>query len=208
MTLDDVVARIRPADPQAKRKAELRQNQLTKPPGSLGRLEDLSVQLAGIFRTDRPKTRGKTVVVAAADHGVVAQGVTGYPQEVTAQMVLNFLSGGAAISVIARRADVELVIVDAGVATPLPYHADLRVVEAGKGTADITQVPAMTREQAEACVSAGVWYRAGGRGGGRRYHWHRRHGDRQHHGVERHCRSPDPQTAKGGDRTGNRTNRP
>ena len=156
MTLDDVVARIRPADPQAKRKAELRHDQLTKPPGSLGRLEELSVQLAGIFRTDRPKTRCKTVVVAAADHGVVAQGVTGYPQEVTAQMVLNFLSGGAAISVIARRADVELIIVDAGVATPLPYHTDLRVVEAGKGTADITQAPAMTREQAEACVNAGV----------------------------------------------------
>ena len=156
MTLDDVVARIRPADPQAKRNAELRQAQLTKPPGSLGRLEELSVQLAGIFRTERPKTRGKTVVVAAADHGVVAQGVTGYPQEVTAQMVRNFLAGGAAISVIARRADVELVIVDAGVATPLPDHPDMRVVDVGKGTADITQGPAMTREQAESCLSAGI----------------------------------------------------
>ena len=156
MNIADLVERIGPADRQAMRMAELRHNQLTKPPGSLGRLEDLSIQLAGIFRTERPKPRGKTLVVAAADHGVVAQGVTGYPQEVTAQMVQNFLAGGAAISVMARRSNVELVIVDAGVATPLPDHPDLRVVGAGRGTADIAQGPAMTPEQAAACVSAGV----------------------------------------------------
>lgn len=156
MKLHDVVARISPADLQARRASELRQNRLTKPPGSLGRLEDLSVQLAGIFRTERPRLRGKTIVVAAADHGVVSQGVTGYPPEVTAQMLRNILSGGAAISVMARRAQVNLVAVDAGVATPLPDHSDLRVVGVGKGTADITQGTAMTREQAEACVSAGV----------------------------------------------------
>ena len=156
MTLDDVIARIEPADHQARRAATLRQSRLTKPPGSLGRLEDLSVQLAGIFGTERPAPRGKTVIVAAADHGVAARGVSGYPQEVTAQMARNFLSGGAAVSVMARRAGVDLVIVDAGVAAPLPDHPDLRVVGAGRGTADITQGPAMTREQAEACVSAGV----------------------------------------------------
>ena len=156
MTLDDVVGRIGPADSRAKRAAELRQSRLTKPPGSLGRLEELSIQLAGIFGTERPTPRGKTVVVAAGDHGVVAQGVTGYPREVTAQMVLNFLAGGAAINAMARRAGVDLVIVDAGVAAPLPDHPDLRVVGAGRGTADITQGPAMTREQAEACVIAGV----------------------------------------------------
>ncbi len=138
------------------RAAEQRQNNLTKPPGSLGRLEELSVQLAGIFRTPRPRPRGKTLVVAAADHGVVAQGVTGYPQEVTAQMVLSFLSGGAAVSVMAMKAGVELVFVDAGVATPLPDHPDLRSVRAGRGTADISRGPAMSREQAEACVAAGV----------------------------------------------------
>ena len=156
MTLDDVVARIEPADPLAVRRAELRQGELTKPPGSLGRLEELSLQLAGVFRTERPETRGKAVVVAAADHGVVAQGVTGYPQQVTAQMVRNFLAGGAAVSVMAQRANVEIVIVDAGVAAPLPDHPGLKVVGAGRGTADITQGPAMTREQAEACVRAGV----------------------------------------------------
>ena len=142
--------------PQAKRAAQLRQDRLTKPPGSLGRLEELSIQLAGVFGTAQPTVRGKTIVVAAADHGVVAQGVTGYPQEVTAQMVLNFLAGGAAINVMARKAGVDLVIVDAGVATPLPDHPDLRVVGMGRGTADITQGPAMTHEQAEACVMAGV----------------------------------------------------
>ncbi len=156
MKLYDAVARISPADLQAKRAAELRQNRLTKPPGSLGRLEDLSVQLAGILGTERPRLRGKTIVVAAADHGVVSQGVTGYPPEVTAQMLRNILSGGAAISVMARKAGVNLVAVDAGVATPLPDYPNLRVVGVGKGTADITQGPAMTREQAEACVSAGV----------------------------------------------------
>ncbi len=119
-------------------------------------MEKLSIQLAGIFGTERPNPRGKTVIVAAGDHGVVAQGVTGYPQEVTAQMVLNFLAGGAAISVMARTMGVGLMIVDAGVATPLPDHPDLRVVRAGYGTADITQGPAMTRAQAVACVSAGV----------------------------------------------------
>ena len=119
-------------------------------------MEKLSIQLAGIFGTERPNPRGKTVIVAAGDHGVVAQGVTGYPQEVTLQMVLNILAGGAAIRVMARTMGVELMIVDAGVAAPLPDHPDLRVVRAGCGTADITQGPAMTREQAVACVSAGV----------------------------------------------------
>ena len=94
--------------------------------------------------------------MAAGDHGVVAQGVTAYPQEVTAQMVLNFLSGGAAVNAMARRAGVDLVIVDAGVASPLPHHPDLRVVAPARGTADMTQGPAMTREQAESCVRAGV----------------------------------------------------
>ena len=156
MTLDDVVGSIRPGDSRAVQAAARRQQQLTKPPGSLGRLEDLSVQLAGIYGTDRPTVEGTTVIVAAADHGVVAQGVTGYPQAVTAQMVLNFLAGGAAISVMARSRGVDLVIVDAGVAAPLPEHPDLRVVAPGRGTSDITQGPAMTRDQAEACIRAGV----------------------------------------------------
>ncbi len=158
MTLDKVVASIRPADARAKQAAMRRQQRLTKPPGSLGRLEDVSIQLAGIFGTERPVARSTTLIVAAADHGVVAQGVTGYPQAVTAQMVMSFLEGGAAISVMARARGANLIIVDAGVATPLPAHPELRVVSAGNGTGDITQGPAMTREQAEACISAGVGF--------------------------------------------------
>ena len=156
MTLQDAVSGIRPTGPCVRGAAELRQRHLAKPPGSLGRLEDLSVQMAAILGSDRPTPRGKTVIVAAGDHGVVSQGVTDYPRDVTAQMLLNFLSDGAAVSVMARRAGVNLVVVDAGIATPLPGHPDLRVAAAGRCTADITQGPAMTREQAEATVMAGI----------------------------------------------------
>ncbi len=156
MDLRDLIAGITPADATAMGAAQARQAALTKPPGSLGRLEDLSVRLAGIQSTDRPIIRGKAIIVAAADHGVVDQGVTAYPQEVTAQMVLNFLAGGAAISVLARQAGIDLIIVDAGVATALPAHPDLRVLGIGRGTADITAGPAMSRSQAEACVTAGI----------------------------------------------------
>ena len=156
LSLDEVISSISPADPKARQAARLRQDRLTKPPGSLGRLEDLSIQLAGVFGTELPRVRGKTIVIGAGDHGVVAQGITGYPQKVTVQMVLNFLAGGAAINVMARKAGVDLVIVDAGVATPLPDHPNLKVIGVGRGTADITLGPAMTRAQAELCVNAGV----------------------------------------------------
>ncbi len=155
-TLDGVIASIQPADAGAMRRALSRQRNLTKPPGSLGRLEDVSVQLAGIFGTELPAIGGKAVIVAAGDHGVVAQGVTGYPQEVTAQMVLNFLAGGAAVSVMSRQLGVRQIIVDAGVAADLPDHTDLRQIRIGRGTADISRGPAMTRDQAEQSVLAGV----------------------------------------------------
>lgn len=155
-TLAEAIASIRPADAGAMRRALSRQLNLTKPPGSLGRLEDVSVQLAGIFGAERPVIGGKAVIVAAGDHGVVAQGVTGYPQEVTAQMVLNFLSGGGAVSAMARRAAARQIIVDAGVAADLPDHPELRSVRIGRGTADISEGPAMSREQAERSVLAGI----------------------------------------------------
>ncbi len=155
-TVSQAIGRIRPADYAAVSRAEARQLDLTKPPGILGRLEEVSVRLAGIFGTERPEIRGKAVIVAAGDHGVVAQGVTGYPQEVTAQMVMNFLSGGAAISVMCRRLGIRQIIVDAGVAADLPRHPDLRELKIGRGTADISRGPAMSREQAEECVEAGI----------------------------------------------------
>ena len=156
ITLSQAVERIEPADAAAMARARERQANLTKPPGSLGRLEELSVKLAGIFRTERPFIGRKAVIVAAGDHGVVAQGITGYPQEVTAQMVLNFLAGGAAISVMCRHLGIEQIIVDAGVAADLPENQELRSLKIGRGTGDISQGPAMSRSDAEACFEAGI----------------------------------------------------
>ncbi len=155
--LSEILERIGPADAEAMRAAEARQMSLTKPPGSLGRLEDVSVQLAGIFGVERPAIRGRAVIVAAGDHGVVAQGVTGYPQAVTAQMVRNFLAGGAAISVMARLAGVRQIVVDAGIAAAgIPDQPGLRNLRIGRGTADMSRGPAMSREQAVRCLEAGA----------------------------------------------------
>ena len=156
LSTSEAIERIRPPDLDAKSRAEARQNTLTKPPGSLGRLEALSVQLAGVFGTETPTIRHRAVVVAAGDHGVVSRGVTGYPQEVTAQMVMNFLAGGAAVSVMCRSLGVRQVIVDAGVSSDLPAHPELRVLKIGRGTGDISRGPAMTREQADRCVCEGI----------------------------------------------------
>jgi len=157
LALSEILERVGPADAKAKRAAEARQMNLTKPPGSLGRLEEVSVQLAGIFGVERPAIRGKAVIVAAGDHGVVAQGVTGYPQAVTVQMVRNFLAGGAAISVMARLGGVRQIVVDAGIAAArLPDQPGLRNLRIGRGTADMSRGPAMSREQAVRCLEAGA----------------------------------------------------
>jgi nicotinate-nucleotide--dimethylbenzimidazole phosphoribosyltransferase len=92
--LQELINSITPADPGVIKRANIRQALLTKPPGSLGRLEEISVRLAGIFGNTRPVVNVRSLVIAAGDHGVVAQGVTAYPQEITGQMVLNFLAGG------------------------------------------------------------------------------------------------------------------
>ena len=157
MTLADTLAAMVPADAAARQRAAARHLTLTKPPGSLGRLEAVSIQLAGIFGSDRPVVRDPTLIVAAGDHGVVAQGVTGYPQAVTAQMVANFLAGGAAVSVMARLLGVRQIVVDAGIAADQPApHPELRVLRAGRGTGDISRGPAMSRQQALRCVEAGI----------------------------------------------------
>ncbi len=123
--LEQVLRSIREPDQEARRKARERQNQLTKPPGSLGRLEELSVQLAGIQRTPRPKVGRKAILTMAGDHGVVAEGVSAYPQEVTGQMVRNFLAGGAAVNVLAAHVGARVVVVDLGVAADLSGLAGL-----------------------------------------------------------------------------------
>jgi len=158
------LAAIRPASASAVAAARERQQRLTKPAGSLGVLEDVSVRLAGLADAcPPPMPQPAAVAVFAGDHGVHAQGVTGWPQEVTAQMVANFLAGGAAVNALAAQAGAHVVVVDVGVASPIPATAgpgepgrtflDLRV---RPGTADLASGPAMTREQAVAGLAAGI----------------------------------------------------
>ncbi len=146
---------IPPPDRTAMGLARRRQRQLTKPPGSLGRLEELAVHLAGLTANPVPVLDRKVVFVLAADHGVARQGVSAYPQAVTAQMVANFLAGGAAINALARAVGARVVVADFGVINP-PAHPELRTYSLGPGTADFTAGPAMTREQAVAAVQGGI----------------------------------------------------
>lgn len=154
--LQELLGGIPSADPQMMKRAGIRQARLTKPPGSLGRLEEISVRLAGIFGSTRPAITSKSLVIAAGDHGVVAQGVTAYPSEITGQMVLNFLNGGAAVTAMARSLDVNVTVVDAGVESELPKHPDLISLRIGPGAGDISEEPAMSLEQAERCVLEGA----------------------------------------------------
>ena len=154
--IDETIARISPLDEVAMGEARARQDTLTKPLGSLGRLEELSVLLAGIFGQPTPRIQRKAVILVAADHGVTAEGVSAYPQDVTPQMVSNFLAGGAAINVLARHAGASIVILDAGVASDMEPHPVLRSVKIGKGTANMAVGPAMTRKQAIRCIETGI----------------------------------------------------
>jgi nicotinate-nucleotide--dimethylbenzimidazole phosphoribosyltransferase len=136
--------------------ARARHDTLTKPQGSLGRLEALSIQLAGITGQARPQIRHKAIITMAGDHGVVAEGVSAYPQEVTPQMVQNFLAGGAAINVLARHVGARVVVVDIGVAAQLEPHAGLVVKKVAAGTRNMAQGPAMSREEARQALEAGI----------------------------------------------------
>lgn len=157
MMNDEFFRKIKPLDQSAMQAARERQNQLTKPAGSLGRLEELSIQLAGIQRKALPSVKEKAVIVMAGDHGVAAEGVSAYPQEVTPQMVLNFLNGGAAINVLARHVGARVVVVDMGVANDIP-SADAKLIRrrVGSGTMNLARGPAMTREQAEESIQSGI----------------------------------------------------
>ncbi len=154
--VDLTLASIDALNEEAMAAAWARQDTLTKPLGSLGRLEELSVRLAGIFGEAIPRIRGKSVILAAGDHGVVAEGVSAYPQEVTPQMIYNFLAGGAGINVLARHAGADIVVLDAGVAADLKPHPQLRDVKVARGTANMAQGPAMTRQQAIQCLETGI----------------------------------------------------
>ncbi|MCX8126239.1 MAG: nicotinate-nucleotide--dimethylbenzimidazole phosphoribosyltransferase [Dehalococcoidia bacterium] len=151
-----VVKSIGPLDESAMRAVRERQYWLTKPRGSLGRLEELSVQIAGITGRPLPVLDRKVVVVMAADHGVVVEGVSLYPQAVTRQMVLNFLRGGAGINVLARLAGARVVVVDMGVVGGFPPTTGLVCRMIDFGTKNMARGPAMTRDQAVSSIEAGI----------------------------------------------------
>jgi nicotinate-nucleotide--dimethylbenzimidazole phosphoribosyltransferase len=155
--LEDTIAAVGPLDAAAVAAARERQEALTKPSGSLGRLEDVSVQLAGIAsQCPPPLPEPAVVAVFAADHGVHAQGVSPWPQEVTAQMVANFLASGAAVNAIAAQAGAAVCVVDVGVAADLPTARGLLSRKVRPGTADMTEGPAMTLEEARLAVETGI----------------------------------------------------
>ena len=147
---------IAPLDRKAMAEGRARQDQLTKPRGSLGRLEELSIQLAGIRWEPIPRLIHKAIITMVCDHGVAAEGVSAYPQEVTAQMVINFLQGGAAINVLARHIGARIVLVDMGVAATLEPHSQLISKKVAPGTRDMAKGPAMSREQAIQAIEAGI----------------------------------------------------
>jgi nicotinate-nucleotide--dimethylbenzimidazole phosphoribosyltransferase len=158
--IQETVAAIRPLDEESMAEARAHQDRLTKPKGALGTLEELSVRLSGLAATCPPPIpEPVAVAVFAGDHGVHAQGVTPWPQEVTAQMVANFLAGGAVVNAFAGQVGATVTVVDVGVAMDLPdagRHPGLRQRKIAYGTADMTAGPAMTAGQARAAIEAGI----------------------------------------------------
>ena len=154
--MNQLNARIEAVDHSWLEKAAARQLTLTKPPGSLGRLEEIANRLAAIQQTITPKVSRKRIYVVAADHGVTVEGVSAFPRDVTAQMVDNFLDGGAAINVLARHGDIDVKVVDAGVDAGLSTRANLIHVKTLRGTENFARGPAMSRVEARRLVSAGI----------------------------------------------------
>jgi nicotinate-nucleotide--dimethylbenzimidazole phosphoribosyltransferase len=146
---------IRPLEVEAAVEARRHLDALTKPPGSLGRLEEIALRLAAL-RAGAPRVEHPVVFTFAADHGVVAEGVSAYPQVVTSQMVENFLRGGAAINVLARQAGARVVVADFGVAGVVPPSRGLVSVRIAAGTANMARGPAMTRGQATRAIEQGA----------------------------------------------------
>jgi nicotinate-nucleotide--dimethylbenzimidazole phosphoribosyltransferase len=154
--LERTIDAIRQVDPQWIERAERHQLELTKPPGSLGRLEEVANRCAAMRETLAPTARHPRIVIFAADHGVCAEGVSAYPQEVTVQMVANYLRGGAAINALARAGEIELKVVDVGVLAPLPVFDGLIARRAAAGTRNFCQEPAMTEAEMRAAIEAGI----------------------------------------------------
>lgn len=154
--INHTIAAIKPLDGKAMAEAERRQNCLTKPPGSLGQLETLSIQVAGIKGNPRPQIIHKVIFTLAGDHGANQEGVSAYPSEVTSQMVYNFLRGSAGINVLARHVGARVVVADLGVVSILKQHPDLKYKKIAGGTRNMAQGPAMSRAEALCSIEAGI----------------------------------------------------
>jgi len=154
--IQETLNRIQAIDLRDLKIAQERLDSLTKPPGSLGRLEEFARRYAAIKGVDSPTVRRKAVFVFAADHGIAEEGVSAYPAEVTPQMVLNFLNGGAAINVLARHVGAEVQVVDMGVNFDFAGCPNLIHKKIAPGTRNMSREPAMTRRQAEEALQAGI----------------------------------------------------
>ncbi|MEV6862506.1 nicotinate-nucleotide--dimethylbenzimidazole phosphoribosyltransferase [Streptosporangium subroseum] len=155
--LEQTIAAIRPADPAAVAEARAHQDRLTKPRGALGALEEVAVRLAGAAAVSPPPLPAPAALaIFAADHGVHAQGVSPWPQEVTLQMVGNFLAGGAVANAFAAQVGASVTVVDVGVAADLDPAPGLRISKVAYGTADLSQGPAMTAQQVAEALEAGI----------------------------------------------------
>jgi nicotinate-nucleotide--dimethylbenzimidazole phosphoribosyltransferase len=154
--INQTIAGIGPLDKKAMEEATIRQDNLTKPQGSLGQLESVSIQIAGIKGNPRPRVIRKVIFTLAGDHGVTRDGVSAYPSEVTPQMVYNFLRGGAGINVLARHIGARVVVADLGVASLLERHPNLKDRKVAMGTRNMAAGPAMSREEATRSIEAGI----------------------------------------------------
>lgn len=154
--LKATISNISPLDTSSFSTTQLRLDNLTKPKDSLGRLEEFAKRIVAITGKENPRLSRKVILTMAGDHGVTEEGVSAYPREVTAQMVYNFLRGGAGVNVLARHVSAEVVVVDMGVAEELSPHPTLIVKKIGKGTQNFVKGPAMTRESAVRSLSAGI----------------------------------------------------
>lgn len=154
--LELTLQKIKPLDEAVMEKTQRRLDELTKPQGSLGMLETIAKQIAGITGQLIPELPKKAAILMAGDHGIVKEGVAPYPQEVTAQMVLNFVNGGAAMSVLTRHENAKLYVVDIGVATDLPDVPNIIKRKVAYGTKNMAEGPAMTEEEAIRAIEVGI----------------------------------------------------
>ncbi len=154
--IKDIAGSIKPADKSYLSKARKHLDSLTKPRGSLGRLEEIAAQIVSIRKDLRPKLDKKVIFTFAGDHGVTAEGVSAFPSEVTPQMVFNFLRGGAGINVLARHAGADVAVIDIGVNFEFEDADGLIQKKVVSGTRNMAKGPAMTRQEAERCIKVGI----------------------------------------------------